>query len=231
MKHLPHEIHRSGVLNVISPPFNRNASAWSQRLPICFLAVIGFLMAAYMGLYQWRLIDSAWDPLFSGEQGKNGTETVLDSKESETMRRWFLVPDAAFGALAYLGDAIFGLAGSTRRWQTRPWLVIIFGFDVIPLGVVSVILVVVQGVSVGSWCFLCLMTALISIILIIMAYDEVWASLKFLARVWKTGDRRLFWDAFWGKARVEAADIADDMIREYREKFGKGRRAPSHAAA
>jgi hypothetical protein len=35
------------------------------------------------------------------------------------MRRWFRIPDAALGAIAYLGDLVFGLAGSTRRWQDR----------------------------------------------------------------------------------------------------------------
>src|SRR5690606_25470523 len=108
-----------------------------------------------------------------------------DSNVSERMRYWFLIPDAVFGALAYLGDAIFGLAGSTRRWQYRPWLVILFGIDVIPLGVVSVVLVVLQGTVVGSWCFLCLVTALISLILIYWAYDEVWSCLLYLWRVWK----------------------------------------------
>ena len=223
-RHVEHVIYSSGVLDVISPPYNRNCSMWSQRLPICALAVVGFLIAMYMGLYQWRMIDSAWDPIFSGKGDKNGTETVLDSKESETMRAWFLVPDAAFGALAYLGDAIFGLAGSTRRWQCRPWLVIVFGFDVIPLGVVSVILVVVQGVSVGYWCFLCLVTAVISIVLIYLAYDEVWASLLFLWRVWKkTHDRKLLWDTFWGKARIESAEVAEELIREYESKFAAQR--------
>ena len=81
----------------------------------------------HLALYQWKLIDSAWDPVF-GKQTRN----VLDSKVAARMDSWIGVPDAALGALAYLGDAIFGLAGSTRRWQYRPWLVILFGIDVIP---------------------------------------------------------------------------------------------------
>jgi hypothetical protein len=52
------------------------------------------------------------DPVF-GEQ----TRRVLDSDVSERMRRRFRIPDAPLGALAYLGDVIYGLAGSTRRWQ------------------------------------------------------------------------------------------------------------------
>ena len=162
------------------PPFRRNPSAWSQRIPICVLAGVAAVIASYMALYQWGLIDSAWDPIFG-----DGTEKVLDSDVSEKMRRVMGMPDAALGAIAYLGDLVFGLAGSTRRWQYRPWMVIVFGVDVIPLGVVSAVLVFLQGARVGSWCTLCLVTAGISLVLVVMAYDEVWACLRYLWRVWR----------------------------------------------
>jgi Vitamin K epoxide reductase family len=113
-------------LGADAPPWDYNPSAWSQRVPICLLAGVAFLISAYMALYQWRLIDDVWDPGF-GDQSRY----VLDSDVSERMRGWFRVPDAAFGAIAYLGDLVFGLAGSTRRWQYRPWMVVLFGLDVI----------------------------------------------------------------------------------------------------
>jgi hypothetical protein len=117
------------------------------------------------------------------------------------MRRWFLVPDGAVGALAYLGDLIYGLAGSTRRWHDRPWLVVLFGLDVVPLGIVSAVLVVLQGVAVNAWCFLCIVTAAISLTLVFLAYDEVWSSLLYLRRVWRqTASVRLLWRAFWGQS-------------------------------
>jgi hypothetical protein len=189
-------------LDVPAPPWSYNPSAWKQRVPICLLATVGFLIAAYMGLYQWRLISQVWDPIF-GDQ----THRVLDSDVSEQMRRWFRLPDAVVGALAYLGDAIFGLAGSTRRWQTRPWLVILFGIDVIPLGIVSAVLVILQATIVGNWCFLCLVTATISLILVWWAYDEVWSCLLYLHRVWrKTRSRRILWDTFWGRASSVAGE-------------------------
>jgi hypothetical protein len=195
-------------MEAIPPPWDYNPSAWRQRVPICLLAAVGFLIAVYMGLYQWRLISHVWDPVF-GEQ----SQRVLDSNVSDWMRRLFHVPDAAFGAFAYLGDAIFGLAGSTRRWHYRPWLVVLFGIDVIPLGIVSAILVVLQGAVVGSWCFLCIVTAIISLVLVIMAYDEVWSCLLYLHRVWKnTRSRRLLWDTFWGRPSEEAAQIAREFI-------------------
>lgn len=192
-------------MDAIPQPWDYNPSRWAQRIPICILAMVAFVIATYMGLYQWRLIDSAWDPVF-GKQ----TQSVLDSTVSERMRHWFLVPDAIFGAVAYLGDAIFGLAGSTRRWQYRPWLVVLFGIDVIPLGVVSAVLVILQGAVVGSWCFLCLVTAAISLILVYMAFDEVWSCLLYLYRVWQqTRSPRILWKTFWGRRTSEAEHVAE----------------------
>jgi hypothetical protein len=191
-------------LHIAAPPWRHNPSAWSHRVPICVLAGVAFLIAVYMALYQWRLIGDVWDPVF-GEQ----TKLVLDSDVSEKMRRWIGLPDAALGAIAYLGDLIFGLAGSTRRWQYRPWMVVLFGLDVIPLGIVSVVLVVLQGTTVGSWCFLCLVTAAISLILIALAYDEVWSSISYLYRVWrKTHQPGIVWDAFWGRPSQQAEEAA-----------------------
>ena len=191
-------------LDVPAHPWRHNPSSWRHRIPICVLAGVAFVIASYMALYQWRLIDDVWDPVF-GDQ----TKGVLDSEASEQMRRWFRVPDAAMGAIAYLGDLIFGLAGSTRRWQYRPWMVLLFGLDVIPLSIVSVILVVLQSTVVGAWCFLCLVTAVISLVLVVLAYDEVWSTLLYLRRVWRaTRSPLLLWEAFCGRAVKEADRVA-----------------------
>jgi hypothetical protein len=97
-------------------------------------------------------------------------------------------------------------------------MVMLFGLDVIPLGIVSAVLVFMQGTVVGAWCFLCLVTAVISLILVWLAYDEVWSSLKYLMRVWRrTRDRSVLWDVFWGRRPLvplhqnggkEVADVA-----------------------
>lgn len=197
-------VDEAPALDVSAPPWDHNPSSWKHRIPICILAGVAFVIASYMALYQWRLIEDVWDPVF-GEQ----TRQVLDSGVSERMRRWFRLPDSALGALAYLGDLVFGLAGSTRRWQYRPWMVLLFGFDVIPLGIVSVVLVVLQGAVVGAWCFLCLVTAVISLILVALAYDEVWSTLLYLRRVWRrTRKPRVIWNVFWGRASQEADEAA-----------------------
>jgi hypothetical protein len=191
-------------LDAPSPPFSYNASAWRQRIPICIGASLGCIIATYMGLYQWGLIDSVWDPVF-GDQ----SEKVLRSETSLAMERWMLIPDAILGAIAYLGDAIYGLAGSTRRWQLRPWMTLLFGLDVIPLGAVSAILVFMQGAVVGYWCFLCIVTAIISAFLVYYAYDEVWACLRHLYFVRKNASSDEFWRVFWGRGSAEAARLAE----------------------
>jgi uncharacterized membrane protein len=199
-------------LNAKVAPWDYNPSAWIQRVPICILAAGATLTAAYMALYQWRLVNTAWDPVF-GE----GTRNVLDSNVAHTMDQWIGIPDAALGAFAYLGDAILGMAGSTRRWQFRPWLVILFGIDVIPLGVVSTVLVVLQGTAVGHWCFLCLVTAAISLVLAYWAYDEVWTSLKYLWLIWrKTHQFRELWYAFCGFPTISGLEAGQELVEEHR---------------
>lgn len=190
----------------VEPTFERNPSSMRQRIPIALLGLFAAVVSMYLAAYQWGWVDSVWDPLFG-----NGTATVLDSEESETMKRWIGIPDAALGAWAYLTEAVLAFAGSERRWQFRPWLVVVFGLDVIPLGIVSSVLVVVQGMSVGAWCFLCLVTAAASLIMIPLAADEVWGTTRFLRAVWKKSrDRRVLWDTFWGRP----SDVAVEAARE-----------------
>ena len=200
-------------LAAASPPYDYNTSAWSQRIPVCVLAAVGFVVSSWLALYQWGLIDHVWDPFFG-----DGTDDVLGSDLSHRMHYWMVIPDAALGAVAYLGDAVFGLAGSTRRWQYRPWMVILFGIDVIPLGIVSAILVACQGLVVGHWCSLCLFTAVISIVLIFFAYDEVHSSLWYLWKVWKkSGSKHAVWQAFTGVAVWDIEELIAEVPVEKAE--------------
>lgn len=189
-------------------PFSYNPSSWSQRIPICLLALVAVGISTHLAMFQWNLIDTVWDPVF-GKQ----SDQVLKSDTAKWMYGILGIHDAALGALAYLGDAIFGFAGSTNRWKTRPWLVILFGIDVIPLGIVSVLLVLVQTFVLGTWCFLCLVTAVISLVLVYWAWDEVYVSLKFLWTVW-TQQRscKLLWLAVWGIHTSELDAAAEKMI-------------------
>lgn len=195
--------------HAVPKPWDYNPSKWNQRALISLIASTAFFPAVYMGLYQWGLIEEVWDPVF-GDQ----TQKVLDSDVSHWMRKWMIVPDAILGALAYLGDILFALAGSTRRWQYRPWLVILFGLDVIPLGIVSAILVFCQGALVGAWCFLCLYTAFVSLLLVFLAYDEIWSCLLFLHTVWKRSrSPAILWKTIWGIPTQTAYEAGESMIR------------------
>jgi len=200
---------RRHSLQAIPEPWDYNPSKWSQRVRICLVAAVATLIAIYMGLYQWRLIDSVWDPIFGSQSMK-----VLDSDLSHAMTRIIRLPDSILGALAYLGDIIFALAGSTRRWQDRPWLVVLFGLDVIPLGIVSAILVFMQGFVVHYFCFLCLVTAVISLLLVVLAYDEVWSCLLYLTRVYRRSKSvKILWKAFIGQATDIGLEVGKAMER------------------
>lgn len=173
------------------PGWSYNPASWGQRLPIVGLAAVGFLTAGYLALYQVGVFPTVWDPVFG-----SGSVTVLTSWVATGTERAVGVPDAALGALGYLADAVTGVIGSTRRWRTMPWLVILFGLFVGPLGAVSIALVILQP-FVGGWCFLCLITAAISVLMIGPAMDEVLASLQYLRRERRAG--RSAWRAFWGR--------------------------------
>lgn len=193
-------------LNAIPKHLNFNPSKWSQRVYTAILATIAALIAAYMGLYEWKLIDYVWDPVFGT------TMDVLDSDLSHEITQWIRIPDAILGSLGYIGDIVLALAGSTRRWMDRPWIVFIFGLNVIPVGIVSAILVAMQGLVVHAWCFPCLIAATISLILILLTYKEVHVSLLFLYHVYKRSKRfSVVWDTFWGKASFVAHEVATEM--------------------
>lgn len=174
------------------PGWSYNPSGWSQRLPIVALALIGFGVALYLALYQWRVFGSVWEPFFG-----DGSRRVLNSSVSRILP----IPDAALGALGYLADAVTGLIGGRERWRKTPWIVIVFGLAIGPLGAASILLVILQPVMFNAWCTLCLASAVISVLMIGPAMDELLASLQYLRREKSRGGS--VWRAFWGKESGE----------------------------
>ncbi|HEY4255513.1 MAG TPA: vitamin K epoxide reductase family protein [Chlamydiales bacterium] len=190
---------------------NGNPSSPRQRIALSFVAAIAALIAIYMGLYQWGLIDHVWDPLFG-----NSTEKILSSDLSHQFRKWLLIPDAVLGAISYLGDILFSLAGSKSRWKDRPWLVLLFGAYVIPPAAVSMILVALQGTVLKAWCFLCLVSAATSLFLILLSYNEVKVSIVYLYRVWKQSQsKRLVWNTLWGNPSEIAFEVSEHMEKDH----------------
>jgi uncharacterized membrane protein len=172
-----------------------NPSTWRQRLPLVGVALVGFGIAVYLTLYQTDVVSDVWEPFFG-----SGSREILNSGVSHALP----VPDAALGAFGYLLDAVAGLVGGRQRWRTMPWMVLVFGAAVGPLGAVSVALTIIQPAVYGTFCTLCLASAAISLMLIPPAMDEVLASLQELARVRRRGGSA--WRFLWsGEAGAHAS--------------------------
>ena len=134
------------------------------------MAFVGFFLSRYLAAYQLGHIAWPWDPFFG-----DGTQRVLDSDVSKA----WPVSDAGLGAVSYMLEALSGFMGGRNRWRTMPWMVVMFGVLVVPLGIVSIVLVILQPVAVGAWCALCLITAAAMLIMISPAVDEVVAMASF----------------------------------------------------
>lgn len=170
----------------IPPGWSYNPSTWLQRAPVILLAVIGFLASRYMAAFQLGHIDTAWDPFFG-----DGTRRVLTSDVS----KMFPISDAGLGAVAYVIEILMGFMGDRARWRTMPWMVTFFGILVVPLGTVSVILIVLQPLSVGAWCSLCLLASIAMLIMIPATLDEVVAMIQFMVQAKREG--KPMWRTFW----------------------------------
>jgi uncharacterized membrane protein len=182
----------------VPPEWSYNPSTWPQRGPIIALAIVSYLMARYMSAFQLGHIESVWDPFF-----RDGTMLVLTSEVSKA----FPISDAGLGAYTYMIEILSGLMGDERRWRTMPWMVALFGIAVIPLGIVSVVLIILQPIAVGAWCTFCLISAVLMLIMAALSLDEVLASIQFLLISKRAG--RSVWVMFWngGNLPERVADI------------------------
>lgn len=163
-----------------------NPSSWPQRAPIIALALVGFFLSRQMAAFQLGHVATLTDPFFG-----MGTERVLTSDVS----RAFPIPDAGLGAFAYMVEFLMGFMGDKRRWRTMPWMVMFFGILVVPLGIVSITLIVLQPLAVGAWCTPCLVAAAAMLVMITLTLDEVVAMLQFLVEARREG--RPVWRTFW----------------------------------
>ena len=170
----------------IPPGWSYNPSSWHQRAPMIGLALIGWLASRYLAAFQLGYIETIWEPFFG-----DGTVKVLTSDVSHM----FPISDAGLGAAAYTIEMLMGWMGGKKRWRTMPWMVTFFFILVVPLGVVSIVLVILQPVAVGSWCSVCLFTALVMLLMIPLAVDEVVAMGQFLRTSARNG--KPLWRTFW----------------------------------
>jgi nucleoside-diphosphate-sugar epimerase/uncharacterized membrane protein len=196
-------------------------SAWTQRLPIIALAFIGLFISRYLAAFQLGHTQSAWDPFFG-----DGTERIITSRVSEA----WPVPDAGLGALTYLLEIVTGLLGGRDRWRTIPWVVVLFGILIVPLGAISIFFIIIQPIVIGTWCTLCLVAALAMLLQIPYSYDELLATFQFLLRRKRQGKSVLraflFGDTADGEAKREVREFDRRPRTVLADIFGGGVNLP-----
>jgi uncharacterized membrane protein len=187
----------------IPPGWEYSPSDWTQRLPIIALAFVGLYISRYLAAYQLGHIPQAWDPFFG-----HGTERIITSEVSEA----WPVSDAGLGAVTYLLEVVTGLLGGRNRWRTMPWVVVLFGILIVPLGAVSIFFIVIQPIVIGTWCTLCLIAALAMLLQIPYSYDELLATGQFLIERRRKGKLLLrvflFGDTSEGEGRSASREFA-----------------------
>ena len=180
-----------------------NPSSWTQRAPIIALAFLGFLLSRQMAAFELGHITAIPDPFFG-----LGTERVLTS----TVSRSFPIADAGLGAFAYMIEFLMGFMGDKQRWRTMPWMVTFFGILVVPLGVVSVSLIILQPLAVGAWCTPCLLAAAAMLVMIALTLDEVVAMIQFLVQASREGQP--LWPIFWLGGALHNPVVSDPIHRD-----------------
>jgi hypothetical protein len=212
--------HLASLSGPLTPPgWSYNPSDWTQRIPIILLALVGLQVSRYLAAYQLGHIDSVWEPFFAGSAAdpKNGTEEIITSHVSEA----WPVSDAAVGGYTYVLEILTGIVGARARWRTMPWLVVLFGLMIAPLGITSIFFIIIQPIMIGTWSTLALIGAAAVLIQIPYSLDELLATLQFIRRRMRQGRSWLrvflFGDSDTGKTE-DGADPFDrppgPIIRE-----------------
>ncbi|MDD5320833.1 MAG: NAD-dependent epimerase/dehydratase family protein [Methylococcales bacterium] len=205
----------------IPPGWDYSPSSWMQRIPIIFLAFIGLYVSRYLAAYQLGHIDNAWDPYFG-----DGTERIITSDVSKA----WPVPDAGLGAVTYVLEILTGIIGGRDRWRTMPWLVILFGVMIVPLGAVSIFFIIIQPILIGTWCTLCLFAAAAMLIQIPYSVDELVATGQFLAERRRNGKSIILaflrGDTMEGGRKMESEDFEGSPWTILKDMLGGGVNLP-----
>ncbi len=190
----------------VPPGWNYCPSTWLQRMPIAAMGLVGFLISRYLTAYQLGHIDQAWDPFFGP-----GTMTIITSDMSKA----WPIPDAGLGGIAYMIEILMAVMGDKRRWRTMPWMVLMFGILVVPLGGVSIFFIIIQPIVIGTWCTLCLVAALAMVIMIPYSLDELVAMGQFMLDARRKD--KPFWRTFWMGGAMDGG--SEDQSKEFRGNY------------
>ena len=209
---MPNMIMYMKMGSEVPPGWTYNPSSWPQRWVMIAMAFVGWMASRYLGAFQLGYIEQAWDPFFGGS-----TREVLNSEMSHS----WPISDAALGSMAYTFEFLMGYMGSPSRWRTMPWMVFFFGILVVPLGLVSIFLVISQPLTVGAWCTVCLVTAIIMLPMIPIELDEVVAMIQHMVQAKRRGDS--LWDVFWkgGEPFEHNSDERSPEVMEFPQKPGE----------
>ncbi|MFD2821886.1 vitamin K epoxide reductase family protein [Paraglaciecola chathamensis] len=199
----------------VPPGWSYSPSSYLQRVPMIALGLIGFVLARILAAYQLGHVDWVWEPFFIGNIERNGSELIITS---EISKAW-PIADGGLGAITYMFEVLMGIMGGRARWRTMPWMVVLFGIAVVPLGVISIYFIIIQPIMIGTYCTLCLITALGMLIMIPFALDELVAMGQFLLLNTRSGQP--FWRAFFrggalpGGTKDKRAGFSDSIGQSY----------------
>jgi len=129
---------------------------------LAVLAIAGVAVSGYLAAYELGWITGVWDPLFG-----DGSQRVLSSG----IARALPVPDAVLGAAAYGLDAALAVllaAGVGSAVAIAGCLAVVASIGAL----VGIGLAISQPLLVGTFCTLCLVSTLISIVLAVGAVRE-----------------------------------------------------------
>ena len=127
----------------------------SHRVWAMGLALASLCAMLYLGLYQSRAIRHMWCPVFS-----RGCETVADAAFAKP----FGIPDGYIAAVLYGLIFLLLLAPTTKLWIWMPLLALA------ALATLANFLGVRDMMNLGSFCFYCMLTTLLSPVLL----WEIW---------------------------------------------------------
>jgi Vitamin K epoxide reductase family len=181
------------------PGWSYNPSSWIRRWLGIALALLGFFISRYLAACQLGYIQHAWDPLFGGDSSQRVLHSVVS--------RSFPISDAGFGSTAYILEVLAGFMGDRARWRSSPWIVTTFALLVVPLGVTSIVLVILQPMVVGAWCGLCLIAAAGLLTSVPLAVHEIIAMGQFLTEA--KVQHKSVWQVFWKGGSITGGGAKD----------------------
>jgi uncharacterized membrane protein len=123
----------------------------SDRLASMSLAAVSSAAMSYVGLYQSRVVRHLWCPVFN-----RGCEAVADAAFAKP----FGIPDGYIAVALYLAIVLLLLVQVGKFWIWIPLLILAL------LATVANLLGVRDMANLGSYCFYCILTTILSPVLL-----------------------------------------------------------------